>query len=58
MGRAAVLRLPGTFNHKEAARGGDLLPVTVLNGDRAPKDRTLDELAQLLPDVPDRDPRR
>jgi AAA domain/RepB DNA-primase from phage plasmid len=53
---AALLRLPGTFNHKEACRGGDLLPVTILNGDRAPKDWTLDELAQLLPDVTDANP--
>ncbi len=46
-----VLRLPGTFNHKERARGGESTPVLLLNGARADKDWTPDELAVFLPEV-------
>jgi hypothetical protein len=50
-----VLRLPGTWNHKGRARGESSTPVRLLEFPRAPKDWTLLELADLLPDW-DQDP--
>lgn len=47
-----VLRLPGTFNHKGRALGGESMPVLLLNGwSRADKDWSPAELAALLPEI-------
>jgi hypothetical protein len=50
-----VLRLPGTWNHKGRARGGESLPVQIVNGRRADRDWTPDVLVQLLGPAPEVD---
>ena len=47
------LRLPGTLNHKPRAAGGQSTPVQIIDGQRAPKDWTVDELLELLGPPPD-----
>jgi hypothetical protein len=47
-----VLRLPGTWNHKERARGGRSAPVALLDFRPAAKDWPAHELVHLLGDPP------
>src|SRR5262249_15119105 len=47
-----VLRLPGTWNHKERARGGPSAPVELLDFRAAVRDWTATELVRLLEAAP------
>lgn len=47
-----LLRLPGTFNHKPRALGGESAQVRLVDFEAAPRDLTLAELAELLPELP------
>ncbi len=51
-----MLRLPGTWNHKGRARGGESLPVLIVEGKRAERDWTPDELDELLGPPPENYP--
>lgn len=47
-----VLRLPGTWNHKPRARGGQAAPVSLVEFEHAQRDWTLEELDGLLAQLP------
>lgn len=49
-----VLRLPGTWNHKGRERDFGSWPVLIVGGERAPRDWSSDELAELLGPEPPR----